>query len=74
MARKLQKRAWLNQTRCVYLIAQTLKPDPKKHWETLKNFDYPKKERVSALSQWFFYLFYPLRLLILGLIRIHMTL
>ena len=33
-----------------------------------------KKERVSALSQWFFYLFYPLHLLILGLIRIHLTL
>ena len=25
----IQKRAWLNQTRCVYLIAQTLKSDPK---------------------------------------------
>ena len=33
-----------------------------------------KKERFSALSQWFFYLFYPLHLLILGLIRIHLTL
>ena len=33
-----------------------------------------KKERVSALSQWSFYLFYPLHLLILGLIRIHLTL
>ena len=33
-----------------------------------------KKERVSALSQWFFYLFYPLHLLILGLIRIHLNL
>ena len=33
-----------------------------------------KKERVSALSRWFFYLFYPLHLLILGLIRIYLKL
>ena len=31
-----------------------------------------KKERASALSRWFFYLFYPLHLLLFGIIRVMM--